>query len=89
MIRRSLTLINRLGLHARAASRLVQVAAGYESKVWLERDERRVNAKSIMGVLMLAAPIGTSLTLECDGPDEELAAAAIEQLVRDRFGEEE
>jgi phosphocarrier protein len=89
MIQRSLTLVNRLGLHARAASRLVQVAAAYEAAVWLERDGRRVNAKSIMGVLMLAAPVGSTLTLECDGADEAAAADAIEQLVNERFGEDE
>lgn len=89
MTRRALRLVNRLGLHARAASRLVQVAAGYEAAVWLERDGRRVNAKSIMGVLMLAAPVGAELTLECEGPDEEAAADAIEALVRKRFGEDE
>lgn len=89
MTRRTMRLINRLGLHARAASRLVQVAAGFESAVWLERDGRRVNAKSIMGVLMLAAPVGSELVLECDGPDEEAAARAIEALVEDRFGEGE
>nr|WP_206212274.1 HPr family phosphocarrier protein [Wenzhouxiangella sp. XN79A] len=82
-------LVNRLGLHARAASRLVRTAAGFESAVWLERDGRRVNAKSIMGVLMLAAPLGSELTLECDGPDAEEAAEAIEALVRDRFGEDQ
>lgn len=89
MNRRTIRLVNRLGLHARAASRLVQVAAGFESAVWLERDGRRVNAKSIMGVLMLAAPVGSELVLECDGPDEDEAARAITALVEDRFGEDE
>lgn len=89
MIRRELKLINRLGLHARAASRLVQTAAGHDCQVWLERDGRRVNAKSIMGVLMLAAPMGTELVLECDGADEQAACDAIETLIADRFGEGE
>lgn len=89
MTRRTIRLVNRLGLHARAASRLVQVAAGFDSAVWLERDGRRVNAKSIMGVLMLAAPVGSELILECDGPDEDDAARAVEALVEDRFGEDE
>lgn len=89
MTRRTLRLVNRLGLHARAASRLVRAAAGFEAAVWLEREGRRVNAKSIMGVLMLAAPVGSELVLECDGPDEDAAADAIEALVRDRFGEDE
>lgn len=88
-IRRQVTLSNRLGLHARAASRLVQTAAGFQSGVWLSSGHRRVNAKSIMGVLMLAAPVGTELELECNGPDEEAAAEAIEALIEARFGEPE
>lgn len=89
MIRREVKLINRLGLHARAASRLVQAAAAHGCEIWLTRDERRVNAKSIMGVLMLAAPMGTELVVECDGPGEKAACDAIEALVADRFGEEQ
>ncbi len=87
MIRRDITLTNRLGLHARAASRLVQTASGFESEVWLERDGRRVNAKSIMGVLLLAAPLGTQLVLEVDGPDENAAGEALVGLIENRFGE--
>lgn len=83
------SLCNRLGLHARAASRLVGVAAGYQCDVWIRRDGRRVNAKSIMGVLMLAAPVGAELVIECDGSDEDQALAALEELVANRFGEEE
>ncbi|MBS3745032.1 MAG: HPr family phosphocarrier protein [Wenzhouxiangellaceae bacterium] len=82
-------LCNRLGLHARAASKLVNTAAGFESEVWLVRDGRRVNAKSIMGVLMLAAPVDTELEIECAGPDEDEALAALVALVEDRFGEGE
>lgn len=82
-------LCNRLGLHARAASKLVNTAAGFESEVWLVRDGRRVNAKSIMGVLMLAAPVDTELEIECTGPDEDEALAALVALVEDRFGEGE
>jgi len=89
MICRRVRLRNRLGLHARAASRLVQTATGFESEVWLARDSRRVNAKSIMGVLMLAAPVGTELELECAGPDADAAADAIVALIEDRFGEPE
>lgn len=89
MIRRTITLVNRLGLHARAASRFVQTAAGYDCTVWLSRESRRVNAKSIMGVLMLAAPAGTELELECDGPDESEAIDALSDLVAARFGESE
>lgn len=83
------TLCNRLGLHARAASRLVSTAAEFQSSVWMIRDDRRVNAKSIMGVLMLAAPLGTELVIECEGADEEDAMAALVRLVEDRFGEAE
>ena len=81
-------LVNRLGLHARAASRLVRLAGEFRSEVWLTRDQRRVNAKSIMGVLMLAAPCGTELELECSGPDEDQALAALRELIDSRFGEE-
>jgi phosphocarrier protein len=84
-----LELVNRLGLHARAASKLVQAASSFESQVWLSHRDKRVNAKSIMGVLLLAAPCGSRLTLEVDGPDEEDAAKAIDELVADRFGEGE
>jgi phosphocarrier protein len=89
MERRHVQLVNRLGLHARAASKLVQKAAEFDCEVRLLRDERRVNAKSIMGVLMLAAPVGTELVIECDGPDEAAAAAALVALVEHRFGEAE
>ncbi|RFF28159.1 MULTISPECIES: HPr family phosphocarrier protein [unclassified Wenzhouxiangella] len=84
-----LELINRLGLHARAASKLVQSASSFDSQVWLSHQDKRVNAKSIMGVLLLAAPCGSRLTLEVDGPDEDAAAEAIAGLVADRFGEGE
>jgi phosphocarrier protein len=89
MIRREVTLCNRLGLHARAASKLVQCASQYSSQVWVIRDERRVNAKSIMGVLLLAAPCGTALTLEAEGDDAEVAIEALAALVDERFGEAE
>ncbi len=84
-----LELINRLGLHARAASKLVQLASGFDSQIWLSHRGKRVNAKSIMGVLLLAAPCGSRLTLEVDGSDEDDAAKAITQLVGGRFGEDE
>lgn len=83
------TLSNKLGLHARAASKLVSTAAGFQSDVSLAREGRQVNAKSIMGVLMLAAPLGTELRIECEGVDEEAALAALVALVEDRFGEGE
>lgn len=89
MIQRRAVLQNRLGLHARAASKLVQTAARFEAETWVAREDRRVNAKSIMGVLLLAAPCGTELLLETSGQDEELAMAALEALIDDRFGEAE
>lgn len=88
MTRRDLKLSNRLGLHARAASKLVQTASGFDAHIWLEFEGRRVNAKSIMGVLLLAAPVGSELVLEADGDDEQAAAEAIGKLVDNRFGEE-
>lgn len=89
MTRRDLKLINRLGLHARAASKLVQTASGFDAQIWLEYEGRRVNAKSIMGVLLLAAPVGSELVLEAEGDDERDAAEAIGKLVDNRFGEEQ
>lgn len=89
MIREPVRLVNRLGLHARAASRLVQTANAFESQVWLERDDRRVNGKSIMGVLTLAAPCDTALILEVSGPDEGEAATTLRELFESGFGESE
>ena len=89
MIRTEITLTNRLGLHARAASKLVQTAADFDSQVWIERNGRRVNAKSIMGVLLLAAPCGAELVLEVSGEDEKAASQALCSLIEDRFGEGE
>lgn len=85
----TLTLINKLGLHARASAKLTQLASQFSSQIWLIRDNRRVNAKSIMGVMMLAAGLGTSLILETDGSDEIAALEAISTLFRNRFGENE
>jgi phosphocarrier protein len=89
MIQREVTIINRLGLHARAAARLVATASRFASGVRLEREGREADAKSIMAVMMLAATRGVTVTLVADGPDEAAAVAALEQLVRDRFGEDE
>jgi phosphocarrier protein HPr len=89
MIERQVTLTNRLGLHARAASKLVQAASAHASEVWVARDGRRVNAKSIMGVLLLAAPCGSELCLEVSGDDEQQAMEALVALIEDRFGEGE
>jgi phosphocarrier protein len=84
-----LTLVNKLGLHARASAKLTQVASGFQSEVWLARNGRRVNAKSIMGVMMLAAGKGAAITVEADGADAEAALSAIRALIADKFGEVE
>jgi len=87
MQRRELEIINKLGLHARASAKLTQLAAKFESDVQVMRNGRKVNAKSIMGVMMLAAGKGSKITLEIAGPDEEQAMEAICNLVNDCFGE--
>ena len=87
MQRRELEIINKLGLHARASAKLTQLAAKFESDVQVMRNNRRVNAKSIMGVMMLAAGKGSKITVEISGPDEEQAMDAISKLVGECFGE--
>jgi len=82
-------IVNKLGLHARASAKLTQVAARYQSEVWLSRNGRRVNAKSIMGVMMLAAARGTAVIIETSGPDEQEAMTALLELIKDKFGESE
>lgn len=89
MMQREVTIINKLGLHARAASKLVNCAASFAADVWLQRDEREINGKSIMGVLTLAAGKGTTVLIRTDGSDETQAMDALQQLVEDRFGEDE
>ena len=89
MLQREVEITNRLGLHARASAKLTQVAGSYTADVWLSRNGRRVNAKSIMGVMMLAAGKGSSVVLEAQGPDAEAALDALAQLVAERFGEAE
>ncbi len=89
MIAEKITIINKLGLHARAASKLVNCASQFESEVYLSKKENRVNAKSIMGVMMLAASKGVELELEIDGADEQACRDAIVGLISDRFGEGE
>ena len=89
MIKRSLTISNKLGLHARASAKLTQAASGFASAVWIAKGDRRVNAKSIMGVMMLAAGLGSRVDVEADGPDEEAAIRAVEALFADKFGEGE
>lgn len=89
MINREIKIINKLGLHARAAAKFVTMASQYSSDVQLVLKGQRVNGKSIMGVMMLAASQGTELTLSTDGEDEASAIDALDELVRNRFGEEE
>ena len=89
MQKRTVTISNKLGLHARASAKLTQSASKFESAVWISRNGRRVNAKSIMGVMMLAAGLGSTIELETDGPDEATAIDTIEALFRDKFGEGE
>jgi phosphocarrier protein len=89
MLRLQVEIANRLGLHARASAKLTQLAGGFQCDVWMTRDGRRVNAKSIMGVMMLAAAKGSSVELETNGPDEQAAMDALVALIRDKFGEGE
>jgi phosphocarrier protein HPr len=89
MIQSSITISNRLGLHARASAKLTKLAGSFRCEIHLSRNGRRVNAKSIMGVMMLAAGLGVSVDLEADGPDEAEAMAALRALIDGRFGEEE
>jgi phosphocarrier protein len=87
MIKQNITIINKLGLHARAASKLVNCASQFESDVFIGRNSNRVNAKSIMGVMMLAASKGVELELEIDGNDEQACQQALVELINNRFGE--
>ena len=89
MLQREVEIINKLGLHARASAKLTQVAGQFKSNVWVSRNGRRVNAKSIMGVMMLAAAQGATIVIETDGPDEEEAMRAVAGLIAGRFEEDE
>ena len=89
MIRKPLTIVNKLGLHARAAAKFVTAAATFESEIRLIRGDQEVNGKSIMGVMTLAAGKGTELTLHASGNDEDEAVLRLEELINDRFGESE
>jgi phosphocarrier protein len=88
-MRKDVEIINKLGLHARASAKFTQLAGTFQSEVWLERNGRRVNGKSIMGVMMLAAGKGTSIAIETIGDDAEAAMSALEGLINDYFGEGE
>ena len=89
MIKQHIEVINKLGLHARAAAKLVKEAAGFESEIRLHRDGQEVDAKSIMGIMMLAASQGTRLEIEIEGTDEQAAMDSIVRLFQSRFGEDE
>ena len=89
MIKTSVTISNKLGLHARASAKLTKLAGSYPCEVWLSRGDRRVNAKSIMGVMMLAAGIGSEVTVETNGEQEQEAMDALLALIADKFGEGE
>ncbi|MEO6022730.1 MAG: HPr family phosphocarrier protein [Burkholderiales bacterium] len=89
MQKNQIEIINKLGLHARASAKLTQLAGQFKSEVWLTRNGRRVNAKSIMGVMMLAAAKGAKVEIETHGNDEEAAMQALSQLITDKFGERE
>lgn len=89
MIKSSITISNRLGLHARASAKLTKLAGSFRSEVFMTRNERRVNAKSIMGVMMLAAGYGSEVEVETSGSDEQEAMTALLALISDKFGEGE
>jgi phosphocarrier protein len=89
MLKQTVTISNKLGLHARASAKLTQAASKFQCGVFVTRNGRRVNAKSIMGVMMLAASKGATVDIETDGADEEAAMAALVNLINDKFGEGE
>ena len=89
MIKTSTNISNKLGLHARASAKLTKLAGSFSCEVWMSRSERRVNAKSIMGVMMLAAGIGSTVQIETNGADEQAAMTALLALINDKFGEGE
>ncbi|MCB5185564.1 HPr family phosphocarrier protein [Methylobacillus gramineus] len=89
MIKQEIEIINKLGLHARASTKLTQTASQHTCEIWIERNGRRVNAKSIMGVMMLAASKGSKINLETNGSDEQAAMDALVNLINGRFGEPE
>jgi phosphocarrier protein HPr len=89
MIKNTINISNKLGLHARASAKLTKLAGSFPCEVWIAKGERRVNAKSIMGVMMLAAGIGSAVDIDVDGPREQEAMDALLALINDKFGEGE
>tara|TARA_R110001592_G_scaffold52649_10_gene161419 strand:- start:17106 stop:17375 length:270 start_codon:yes stop_codon:yes gene_type:complete len=89
MLSENIVIINKLGLHARAAAKFVSTATSFESKIKISKDDRTVDGKSIMSVMMLAASCGTTINIETNGPDEQEALQAIKDLINDKFGEGE
>ena len=89
MIKNTITISNKLGLHARASAKLTKLAGSFPCEIWMAKGERRINAKSIMGVMMLAAGIGSEVALETDGEREQEAMDALRALIDDKFGEGE
>jgi len=89
MIKTQTTISNKLGLHARASAKFTKLAGSFRCEVWMRKGERRINAKSIMGVMMLAAGLGSVVEIETNGPDEQAAMEALLALVADKFGEGE
>ena len=89
MIQHTITIINKLGLHARASAKLTKLAGSFPCEIWISKGDRRVNAKSIMGVIMLAAGIGSEVTIETDGDQAQEAMDAMLGLINDKFGEGE
>lgn len=89
MIQTTTTISNKLGLHARASAKLTKLAGSFACEVWMSKGERRVNAKSIMGVMMLAAGVGSTVVVETKGADEQVAMDALLALINDKFGEGE
>src|SRR5438045_9737296 len=87
-IEKEITIINRLGLHARPAAMFVRIASRHRSEVWVEKEGEQINGKSIMGLMMLAAGQGSKLTIRCEGPDADRAMQELEELINRRFNED-
>jgi phosphocarrier protein HPr len=87
-LEKEITIINRLGLHARPAAMFVRIASRYRSEVWVEKEGEQINGKSIMGLMMLAAGQGSRLLIKCEGPDADKVLAELEELIQQKFNEE-